>query len=278
MGKKKKLQKSLRICLSKIKKVQSQLSMQSSPARRPAGAASATSWILSACKYPKTPSFAVDRDRRPDDDDRGGCGGVDPAATLSDVDRFLYENFNSLCSRRHDDDDDEGEEDEKEEEEATGPAAGFRSSERFFVSPGSSSSLHDEAVRGSTSTSPPSLSSQRTTEEVPGGGVAVTTFSKDPYEDFRRSMQEMVEARHGVGTGQPLDWDFMEELLFCYLELNDRSVHKYILRAFTELAVAFRRQNRRRAPPENNNKAKMKYYSKKDCMAEEVRRRFPAGD
>ncbi|KAG6508692.1 transcription repressor OFP14-like [Zingiber officinale] len=272
MGKKKKLQKSLRICLSKIKKVPSQLSMQSSSAGRPAASASATSWILSACKHPKTPSFAVDRDRHPDDDDRvSGCGGVDPAATLSDVDRFLYENFNSLCSRRHDE--------EEEEEEATRPATGFHSSERFFVSPGSSSSLHDENGRRSTSTSPPSGSSQRKAEEVPGGGVAVTTFSKDPYEDFRRSMQEMVEARHGVCTGQPLDWDFMEELLFCYLELNDRSVHKYILRAFTELAVAFRRQNsRRRAPPENNsNKAKMKYYSKKDRMVD-VKPRSPAGD
>ena len=38
----------------------------------------------------------------------------------------------------------------------------------------------------------------------------------------------------------------MEELLVCYLELNDRSVHKYILRAFTDLTVSYRRKGRRR--------------------------------
>ncbi|CAA6666262.1 unnamed protein product [Spirodela intermedia] len=66
------------------------------------------------------------------------------------------------------------------------------------------------------------------------------TFSNDPYGDFRRSLEEMVDARHQERR-DPLDWDFMEELLISYLELNDRTVHKHIIRAFTDVVVSFRR-------------------------------------
>ncbi|KAK8955539.1 hypothetical protein KSP40_PGU002179 [Platanthera guangdongensis] len=41
--------------------------------------------------------------------------------------------------------------------------------------------------------------------EVHGGGMALTTFSKNPYDDFRRSMEEMMDGRH-VEPLQPLDW------------------------------------------------------------------------
>ncbi|XP_008775318.2 transcription repressor OFP14 [Phoenix dactylifera] len=204
----------------------------------PSPSNAAGSWLLSACKYPKTPSFAIDRDQ-PDDDGSGGAR--DPAATLSDVDRFLYENFGSLYYR-----DKDGTEfsSESPSYDAELTAGMIRSSERFFVSPGTSNSLLDEARPSAAASS----SSSRRSDAGPavlGDGVAVTTFTKDPYDDFRRSMQDMVEARH-VDPRQPLDWDFMEELLFCYLELNDRSVHKYILRAFTDLAVSYRRRGRRR--------------------------------
>ena len=80
------------------------------------------------------------------------------------------------------------------------------------------------------------------------GGVAVVTFSVAPYEDFRRSMREMADAHWArrEAAAPAVDWDFMEELLFCYLQLNDRAVHKDILRAFTDTVAALRR--RRRAP------------------------------
>ncbi|CAM0951087.1 unnamed protein product [Alopecurus aequalis] len=80
------------------------------------------------------------------------------------------------------------------------------------------------------------------------GGVAVVTFSVTPYEDFRRSMREMADAHWAKreAATPAVDWDFMEELLFCYLQLNDRAVHKDILRAFTDTVAALRR--RRRAP------------------------------
>jgi hypothetical protein len=58
-----------------------------------------------------------------------------------------------------------------------------------------------------------------------------------------------------------VDWDFMEELLFRYLQLNDRAVHKDILRAFTDTVAALRR--RRRAPKPKSRR---------------TRRRQPKGD
>ncbi|PKU84788.1 transcription repressor OFP14-like [Dendrobium catenatum] len=190
LKKKKGFQKSIKIYFSMLKKVPRSLSHLSSTPSSSSGG------ILSACKYPKTPSFAVNRT------------AADAAATLSDVDRFLHENFQSLYPPRL----------------------------------ATSSSLAEDAGDDSSAPEPSSpISSSGEAAEVPGGGVAVMTFSKDPYEDFRRSMEEMMDARHKDSL-KPLDWDFMEELLLCYLELNERGVHKHILRAFTDLTVSFRRR------------------------------------
>lgn len=232
MGKKG-IHKSLQLYLSKLKKVPT-LHLANPP--KPSNAA--TSRLLSACKDPKTPSFAVDRDRPTD----GSSSAPDPAATLADIDRFLYENFRSLYSRNKDGDEFSS---DSPNYDADPPASMIRSSERFFVvSPGTSNSVLDEARPSAAASS--STSSYRWSDAGPAirrDGVAVMTFSKDPCDDFRRSMQDMVEAHH-VDPRQALDWDFMEELLFSYLELNDRSVHKYILRAFTDLTVSYRRSRR----------------------------------
>lgn len=65
-----------------------------------------------------------------------------------------------------------------------------------------------------------------------GDAVAVATYSTDPYRDFRLSMEEMVAAL-GIDAGAP----HLHELLVCYLALNRKHVHKYILRAFADLLV-----------------------------------------
>ncbi|CAD5186684.1 unnamed protein product [Musa acuminata subsp. burmannicoides] len=65
-------------------------------------------------------------------------------------------------------------------------------------------------------------------------GVAVVKYSKEPYFDFRQSMMEMME-ENCVNLGEKTDWDFMRRLLDRYLELNDRSVHDDIRRAFDDL-------------------------------------------
>ncbi|GAB4855182.1 hypothetical protein Ancab_023809 [Ancistrocladus abbreviatus] len=62
--------------------------------------------------------------------------------------------------------------------------------------------------------------------------VVMAMESVDPYEDFRRSMEEMVEI-HGLMR----DWRCMEELLSWYLRVNGKKNHGYIVGAFVDLLV-----------------------------------------
>ncbi|KAK4798814.1 hypothetical protein SAY86_031140 [Trapa natans] len=61
--------------------------------------------------------------------------------------------------------------------------------------------------------------------------VVLAMESKNPYVDFRRSMEEMVESS-GVK-----DWDSLEELLAWYLRMNGTKNHIYILEAFIDLLL-----------------------------------------
>ncbi|XP_077233622.1 transcription repressor OFP14-like [Tasmannia lanceolata] len=229
----KSLQKSLQGYVSKLKK-------NTLPFHNPPKTLTSTSWLLSACKHPKTASFAVARNQ---------SDGQDNAATLMDIDRFLFENFKSLYTDDHKNEYDKSVilsdsprfENEYDKSVILSDSPRFvktpphlHASDRFFVGPGLSDSLVEEA-RLSASTKP-----DDDPPELPDHTVAVPAFSKDPYADFRQSMHEMVEARQ-VDQCQPLDWDFLEELLFCYLKLNEKRAHKYIIGAFVDLMVSFRR-------------------------------------
>ncbi|XP_057458623.1 transcription repressor OFP14 [Lotus japonicus] len=272
----KKIQKTLQDYLIKIKNPHSQIQSLSSPKK----------WALSGCKHPKTPSFAIYGVQS----NNHNHNQKDDAATLADVDRFLFENFRSLYLT----DDDETEQNrakteqnrvkteenrakqnksEDEEEAPTLASFLFESprfidpppdlcgSARFFVKPGNSGSLvedalsltttSDEAGSGSLTTVNDSSSSSNSphdskgTASLPDNCVALLTYSRSPYEEFRRSMEEMVEARsrdnrEGVAV---VDWDFMQELLFCYLNLNEKKTHKFILSAFVDLVADMRRSS-----------------------------------
>ncbi|KAE9460651.1 hypothetical protein C3L33_07482, partial [Rhododendron williamsianum] len=122
-------------------------------------------------------------------------------------------------------------------------AAAFASQRFFFSSPGRSNSIVESSSSFSSSSS--SLTTSVRSDSVVGGGVAVPTYSQDPFEDFRRSMQEMVEARRLVDVSA--DWDHLHELLTCYLSLNPKSAHKFIVRAFSDLLVSMM------APPPTKN-------------------------
>ncbi|KAE9585360.1 hypothetical protein Lal_00017960 [Lupinus albus] len=61
--------------------------------------------------------------------------------------------------------------------------------------------------------------------------VAFTMDSQDPYVDFRKSMEEIVEA-HGVK-----DWESLEQLFCWYLRVNEKSSHGYVVSAFVDLLV-----------------------------------------
>ena len=61
--------------------------------------------------------------------------------------------------------------------------------------------------------------------------MPLTISSDDPYWDFRRSMEEMVAA-YGLK-----DWTALQELFNCYLGLNERKNHRFIVLAFTDLVA-----------------------------------------
>ncbi|XP_017605904.2 transcription repressor OFP14-like [Gossypium arboreum] len=272
----KKLQKSLQDYVSKIKKTSPNI--QFLP---PNSLSSSKKWIR--CKHTKTLSFAVNlaenHGHQGNSDDNN-----DVAATLADVDRFLFENFKSLYIE------DYGEIHEKrsdvrlEDDEVKGTRGIFFDSprfidlpsdlcgsNRFFVSTGSSGSLVDEARSsagtksrseelGSTSKSSASIDNTtaangsnsngtiggdgvtvKSLSNIPNECIAVLTYSPNPYDDFRRSMQDMVETR--LKHNSDIDWDFMEELVFCYLNLNDKKCYKFILNAFVDLVVDLRQHD-----------------------------------
>ena len=49
-------------------------------------------------------------------------------------------------------------------------------------------------------------------------------------------MEEMVEARGLIDV--KADWEYLHELLLCYLALNPKGTHKFIIGAFADLLVS----------------------------------------
>ncbi|KAI4351359.1 hypothetical protein L6164_005732 [Bauhinia variegata] len=90
-------------------------------------------------------------------------------------------------------------------------------SERLFFEPGDTSSILEKAKANGF----PFKES-----------VVLAMESEDPYEDFRRSMEEMVES-HGVR-----DWERLEELLSWYLRVNGKKNHGFIVGAFVDLLIS----------------------------------------
>ncbi|KAK8691994.1 hypothetical protein V6N13_075479 [Hibiscus sabdariffa] len=69
----------------------------------------------------------------------------------------------------------------------------------------------------------------RTAEEKVAESVAVVKKSEDPYEDFKRSMLEMIMEK------QMFEAKELEQLLQCFLSLNSKQHHQTIVDAFTEI-------------------------------------------
>ncbi|CAA3002309.1 Hypothetical predicted protein [Olea europaea subsp. europaea] len=90
-------------------------------------------------------------------------------------------------------------------------------SDRLFFEPGETNSILEEAK-----TDESSLYKEST---------VMALESRDPCVDFRLSMEEMVEA-YGLKN-----WECLEELLTCYLRLNSKKNHGYIVGAFVDLLV-----------------------------------------
>ncbi|GAB2300742.1 hypothetical protein Dimus_034779 [Dionaea muscipula] len=95
------------------------------------------------------------------------------------------------------------------------------SSDRLFFEPGESNSILEKASKASSSCC---------FDFVPyKESVFMSMESVDPFMDFRKSMEEMIEA-HGLK-----DWDCLEELLCWYLKVNGKNHHGYIIGAFVDL-------------------------------------------
>ncbi|KAK4856919.1 hypothetical protein QYF36_022625 [Acer negundo] len=116
----------------------------------------------------------------------------------------------------------------------------FASQRFFFSSPGRSNSIIESSPEHSTSR-PIEIESNNDQEAAEtasllDGGVAVKKYSPDPYKDFRCSMQEMIEAKNLKDVIS--NWDFLHELLFCYLSLNPKHTHKFIITAFSDILIS----------------------------------------
>jgi len=99
-------------------------------------------------------------------------------------------------------------------------------SNRFFLSsPGRSNSIVDSSAHAAA-----------LGVGVGAAGVAVPTYSPDPHADFLRSMEEMAAALR-LDARRRGDRARLHELLLCYLALNDRRAHKYVVSAFTDLLL-----------------------------------------
>ncbi|KAK9113152.1 hypothetical protein Scep_020671 [Stephania cephalantha] len=59
--------------------------------------------------------------------------------------------------------------------------------------------------------------------------LAVVKRSEDPYEDFKRSMLEMILAKEMFDVGE------LKQLLHCFLALNSRRHHGVIVEAFSDV-------------------------------------------
>lgn len=58
---------------------------------------------------------------------------------------------------------------------------------------------------------------------------AIVKKSEDPYEDFKRSMMEMIFEK------QMFEKNDLEQLLQCFLSLNAKHYHGVIVEAFSEI-------------------------------------------
>ncbi|XP_010417768.1 PREDICTED: transcription repressor OFP14-like [Camelina sativa] len=261
------LQKSLHGYLSKIKRETGKLQLSSSHSF-----SSSKNWVLG--KHPKKLSFSFKHRRRNSktrfNKDEPVYQDFAHAATLSDIDRFLEENFKSLCIRDDqevdhadhrltknkekrespqdttDDDDDDDDVYRHRFERTWGPAVYDspkqppRRIEKLSPPPGTSSEGRPSLETTSTSEERQS----RSTLVLPENCIAVLKYSDEPQDDFRLSMVEMMESKLGMRERE-VDWDLMEELLFCYLDLNDKKSHKFILSAFVDLIIALREKEKR---------------------------------
>ncbi|XWS76385.1 hypothetical protein CRYUN_Cryun01aG0171700 [Craigia yunnanensis] len=194
-----------------------------------------------------------------------------PSSTATATASSLFKNYNSLYddsfdystskSLTHSSSLSSQPDPEPESDSEPDFATVFATQRFFFTSPGSSNSII-EPTPSSIATTPESSDTLVASSSSPmintanqssnndcdqpshehshpttfKNSVAIPTFSPNPYMDFRRSMEEMVEARDLVDV--KANCEYLHELLLCYLALNPKGTHKFIIGAFADLLVS----------------------------------------
>ncbi|ESR59007.1 transcription repressor OFP13 [Citrus sinensis] len=126
-------------------------------------------------------------------------------------------------------------------------------SERLFFDPGGETSSILEEAKSSSSSSDEAAAAAAAAAFSPfKESVVLAMDSENPYVDFRRSMEEMVET-HGLIK----DWDCLEELLGWYLRVNGKKHHGFIVDAFVDLLASFAAA----APTNHNHHHDSTYFS-----------------
>lgn len=102
---------------------------------------------------------------------------------------------------------------------------GLKSDRLFFEPGGETNSILEEQVKKTSN-------SNGYCSNVELSVTLKSIESLDPYLDFKKSMEEMVDANNGVK-----DWDWLQELLGCYLKVNEKRHHEFIIGAFVDLLL-----------------------------------------
>ncbi|KAL0303671.1 UNVERIFIED_CONTAM: Transcription repressor OFP13 [Sesamum radiatum] len=177
-------------------------------------------WPLPSCKHPKTLSF---RATTTSDDVFKTVNSVfldtsiDVLETLETPESWFTNSSECASTFSADEHSDDNNVDSPSLEAIM---QGVRSSERLFFEPGETSSILKEPEISCRAALLPFKES-----------VALALESDDPYSDFKKSMQEMVES-HGLK-----EWKCLEELLGWYLRMNGKNNHGFIVGAFVDLLV-----------------------------------------
>ncbi|KAI8563373.1 hypothetical protein RHMOL_Rhmol03G0107000 [Rhododendron molle] len=185
-------------------------------------------WQWALCKQPKTLSFRA--------------GGDDVFKTVNsvffdlnsdgpDTPESFFTNSSSQysassCSTTRSGDQEDSEQQGSAEEVIL---RGAQSERLFFEPAGDSRSILKGEEKAAVETT---TGNRRDKVLFKESSVVLAMESEDPYEDFKRSMEEMVES-YGMR-----DWECLEELLGWYLRANGKRNHGFIVGAFVDLLVS----------------------------------------
>lgn len=164
-----------------------------------------SSWPWPYCHQPKTLSFRAENNQ----DDINNTFKIINSAYLEPSDESVSPKASLGESGKTD---------------STEPVIRGLPSDRFFFEPDETNSILEANSKV--------VAQSETTQGLPfKDSVVLSMESQDPYVDFRKSMEEMVEA-HEVK-----DWECLQGLLCWYLKVNEKNNHGYIVGAFVDLLV-----------------------------------------